>query len=138
MKFLIGLIIVVGLSLGGYQLYSYYQTVEQRSALPTPPQNSAPAAPEIDGNLLAGLPRALDGELHDAEQRGAPALKQFLAAHGNEIKDPRRAWIELDYVVLAGTTDPAEARRVYFHVKDRITPSSPVYGRFKQLQKTYE
>lgn len=137
MKFLIGLIIVVGLSLGGYQLYNYYDTIQQKSA-PPPPPNAAPAAPEIDGNQLQGLPQALDGPLHDAEQRGAAALKQFLAAHGNEIKDPRRAWIELDYVVLAGTTDPAEARRVYFHVKDRITPGSPVYGRFKQLQKTYE
>ena len=83
-------------------------------------------------------PRGLEGPLDAAEQHGAVALREFLAAHGNAIKDPRRAWIELDYVVLAGASDPGEARRVYSKVKARLTPDSPVYSRLKQLEKTYE
>jgi hypothetical protein len=133
MKFLIGLIIVVGLSLGAWQFYQYWGTFQDK-----PASTSAPAQAEVTGEQLPGLPPALAGPLQTAEQHGAPALKEFLAAHSTAIKDPRRAWIELDYVILAGASDPGEARRVYFEVKGRLTPASPVYSRLKQLEKTYE
>jgi len=135
MKFLVGLVIVVGLSLGVYQFYQYWGTYQDKSATTT---TTAPAPVEVSGDQLPGLPPALGGPLQSAEQNGAAALRVFLAEHGKEIKDPRLAWIELDYVVLAGTSDPGEARRVYAKVKGRLTPGSPVYSRLKQLEKTYE
>jgi len=137
MKYVIGLIIVVGFSLGAWQLHQYWESVKERNPS-TAAATAAPAQPEISGDQLPGLPRELEMSLQTAEQHGAPALKAFLAAHGNAIKDPRRAWIELDYVILAGATDPGEARLYYSKVKGRLTPSSPVYNRLKQLEKTYE
>ena len=65
-------------------------------------------------------------------------MKEFLAAHAKEIKDPRLAWIQLDYVILAGTSDTGEARLVFRKVQGRLTSGSPVYSRMKQLEKTYE
>ncbi len=73
-----------------------------------------------------------------AEQHGAAGLREFLAAHGGQIKDPRLAWIELDYVVLAGESNPGEARRVFAKVRARLDSTSPVYSRLKQLEKTYQ
>jgi len=133
MKFVIGLIIVVGLSLGVYQFYQYYGQFQDK-----PTETAAPARVEVSGEQLPGLPSSLQGPLETAEEHGAAALKTFLTVHGHEIQDPRRAWIELDYVVLAGATDLADARLIFGKVKARLTPVSPVYARMKELQKTYE
>jgi len=133
MKFVIGLIIVVGLWLGAWQFYQYWGNYKDKT--PSAPE---PAHVEISGAQLGGLPASLEGPLQRAEEHGAVALRQFLAAHGKEIQDPRLAWIELDYVVLAGLSDPGEARLVFAKVKGRLTPGSPVYERMQQLQKTYE
>ena len=133
MKFFIAAIIIIGLSLGAWQIYQYWGTfTPQTQTAPTPAQ------PVITGNQLPGLPPALEQDLQSAEQHGAAALREFLAAHGKKIKDPRLAWIELDYVVLAGESNPAEARLVFAKVKGRLDSSSPVYHRVKQLEKTYE
>ncbi len=53
-------------------------------------------------------------------------------------KDPRLAWIELDYVQLVAPKNPGEAKRVFADVKQRTPPESPVYKRVKELEKTYE
>jgi hypothetical protein len=133
MKFVISLIIIVGFSLGGWQIYQYWE-----SSQPKAPSAAAPAPVEISTDQLPGLPPALQGPLQRAEEHGAAALREFLAEHGPAIKDPCRAAIELDYVVLAGANDPGEARRVFVKVKGRLTPGSPVYTRMKQLEQTYE
>jgi hypothetical protein len=65
-------------------------------------------------------------------------LRNWLKAYDRQIKDPRKAWIELDYCVLVAREDPAEARRVFASVKDRMPASSPVWPRIKQLEKTYQ
>jgi len=54
------------------------------------------------------------------------------------VEDPRKAWIELDFCVAVAREDPAEARRVFAAVKERIGPASPVWPRMKELEKTYE
>jgi hypothetical protein len=135
MKFVVGLIIVVGLSLGVYQFYQYYGKFQDK---PPATASTAPAHVEVNGDQLPGLPPNLQGPLQDAQDHGAAALKVFLKQHGREIQDPRRAWIELDYVVLAGATDLADARLVFGKVKARLTSDSPVYPRLQELQKTYE
>ena len=135
MKWMAGLIVVAGRCLGVWQFFQYWENFMGKAPKPA---LAAPAPVEVSGEQLPGLPDALQGPLQTAEQHGATALREFLAAHGNAIKDPRRAWIELDYVVLAGANDPGEARRVFARVKGRLTPASPVYNRLKQLAKTYE
>jgi len=130
-----GLIIVAGLSIGAWQVFQNSGNFKEK---PPQPAAAAQAPVEISGDQLPGLPPALEDPLRTVEQHGAAALREFLAAHGNAIKDPRRAWIELDYVVLAGANDPGEARRVFAKVKARLKPDSPVYNRLKQLEKTYE
>jgi hypothetical protein len=135
MKFVIGLIIVVGLSLGAYQIYEYWGNFKDK---PPASASQPQAPPEVSGDQLPGLPHSLDRALGEAEQHGAAAMKEFLAAHGKEIKDPRLAWIQLDYVILAGASDPGEARLVFRKVQGRLTSGSPVYNRMKQLEKTYE
>ena len=114
LKVVVGLISVVGLSLGAGHFYQDWGTVNDK----TPSRNRGRAG-EVNGEHLPGLPPQLAGPVQTAEHGGTAAMKEFLSAHAKEIKDPRRAWIELDYVVLAGANDPGEARRVFQKVKAR-------------------
>jgi hypothetical protein len=133
MKFLIALVIIVGLSLGAWQFYNYWGNFKPKetASAPQPP-------PEIPDDQLSGMPSSLQPSLTAARQRGAAGLKDFLTAYANTINDPRRASIELDYVVLVAPSNPSEARRIFAKVKGRLQPNSPVYDRMKQLEKTYE
>jgi hypothetical protein len=131
-RFLVGLIIVVGLSMGAWQLYEYWGNFKEKEPVVAPPQ------PDNFGDQLAGMPPRLQPVLEVAQKRGAAGLHDFLTMYGNTISDPRRAWIELDYVVLVAQSSPGEARRVFAKVKSRVQSGSPVYNRVKQLEKTYE
>lgn len=130
MKALIAIAIIVAATFGGWQIYSYWMEVrgKEKAKIEAPPQ--------LAGDQLAGLPATLEPTLQAAQ--GAQGLRQFLVQYGKTINDPRLASIELDYVVLVALEDPAEARRVFAKVKQRTPATSPVYGRVKQLQKTYE
>ena len=132
MRFLVGLIIVVGLSLGAWQIYQYWGNFREKKPA------AAVAPPEVSGDQLPGMLPRLQPVLDAARKRGAPGLHDFLTMYGNTISDPRRAWIELDYVVLLAQSSPGEARREFAKVKSRVPPDSPVYNRVKQLEKTYE
>ena len=133
MKFLVGLVIIVGLALGAYQLHEYWGQFKEKE-----PEAAAPAQPDISGQQLPGMPPRLQPILEVSQRRGAVGLHDFLATYGNTISDPRRAWIELDYLVLLAQSSPGEARRQFAKVKSRVQPGSPVYNRVKQLEKTYE
>ena len=134
MKFLIGAVIMVGLGM------LFWQVLQDRDKHQSPqPVAAAPAVPAVSsGEQLPGLPPQLEPALGEAEQRGAAGLRDFLAVNGQRVSDPRRAWIELDYVLMVTESDPAEARKAFARVKQRLTPSSPVYSRMQQLEKTYE
>jgi hypothetical protein len=54
------------------------------------------------------------------------------------VKDPRLAWIELDYVLMITKDDPVQAKRVFQDVKQRTPPESKIYPRIKSLEKNYE
>ena len=134
MKFLIGLVIVVGLSLGAYQLYEYWGQFKDKE-----PEAPVHAQPVIStGQELSGMPPKLQPILEAAQRRGATGLHDFLATYGKMIDDPRRAWIELDYVVLLAQSSPGEARHKFQEVKSRVQSGSPVYNRVQELAKTYE
>lgn len=132
-RFVIGLVIVIGLSIGGWQLYQYWGKFKDKE-----PEAAAPIQTEVVGDQLPGMAPKLQPVLDAARQRGAVGLHDFLMMYGNTISDPRRAWIELDYVVLLAQTSPGQARQEFAKVKSRVPSSSPVYNRVKQLENTYD
>jgi hypothetical protein len=132
MKFLIALVIIVGLGLGVWQLNNYWKTFQPKDS-----SSAGQAAPEIPEDQLPGMPASLQPALDAARQRGAVGIKDFLITYGNSISDPRRASIELDYVVLEALNNPADSRRMFAKVKGRVQANSPVYNRMEQLEKTY-
>lgn len=134
MKIVITLVVIVGLFLAGRMGYQYYESFQPKEAAP-----AAAAGPvDMPDEQLPGMPPSLQAQLDEARQRGADGLRGFLAAHAKAISDPRLASIELDYVVLITPSNPAEACRIFARVKERLEPDSPVYGRMKKLEKTYE
>ena len=90
------------------------------------------------GERLPGVPYNLETSLQAAKKQGAAGLRNWLKINGQSVEDPRKAWIELDYCVAVARQDPAEARRVFAAVKERLGPSSPVWPRMKQLESAYE
>jgi hypothetical protein len=136
MKFVIAMIIIIGLSVGGYNFYQYWLKFKDKTS-DTIAVN-VPAAPPIDGSQLPGLPQKLDEPYNAAKNRGANGLRDFLNAYGGQIDDPRKAWIQLDYIELLSQSSPGEARQKFHDVESRITQDSPVYPRVKQLEKTYQ
>ncbi len=119
-KFLIGLVVVVGLSLGAWQIFQYWNKYKTTDA-PT----AAYAPSQVSGDSLAGMPPNLEQIYQASRQRGVAGLRDFLTIYGKSISDPRLAWIQLDYAVLVAQNDPDEARRVYNLVKTRTQPDSP-------------
>src|ERR1700761_693985 len=105
MKFLIALVIIVGLALGAWQLNNYWGNFK------TTPTAAPQTQAQVPDDQLPGMPASLQPSLDAARQRGAPGLKDFLTTYGNSISDPRRAAIELDYVVLVAPSSATEARR---------------------------
>jgi len=132
MKFVIAVIIIIGLALGAYQLNQYWGTFK-------PKEEAPPAAPVVSsGDQLPGLPPKLQPLLDIAQQRGAEGMQEFLDKYSAQIADPRLAWIQLDYVELLAQSSPGAARAQFAKVKSRLQPDSPVYSRIKELEKTYE
>jgi hypothetical protein len=90
----------------------------------------------LRGDQLPGLPYRLDSSYHNVKQ-DSDTFRKWLKTYADQIEDPRRAWIELDFCVLVTRENPAEARALFEQVKARTGPSSPVYPRVKELEKTY-
>ena len=136
MKALIAILIIVAFILGMKSLVNYYGDVEQKSGEAKKVQ-SAPT--QLRGEDLPGMENAnFENSFQEAQKKGAAAVKEWLGLYRKYVKDPRLAWIELDYVVAVSQQNPKEAKEVFQEVKSRIAPSSPVYERVKKLEKTYE
>jgi len=131
---LIAIFIIVLVLFGGWHLFLYWEKVKNEEATA---QKQAAAA-IVSGNQLPGLPSQLESSLDAAQKQGAAGLRNWLKIYNRNVVDPRKAWIELDYCVAVAREDPAEAKRVFAEVKGRLQPSSPVWPRVKQLEKTYE
>jgi hypothetical protein len=93
--------------------------------------------PRYAPGKLPGLPAELEPAFEEAEKRGLDGLRDFLRQHRSEIEDPRLADIQMDYVVLVGRANPAEARRVLADIRPRLAATSRAYKRFEQLEKVY-
>jgi hypothetical protein len=135
-KTLIGILIVLAVIFFGWRVYDYWVGVDTEREAREQARRPPPVVPE----RLEGLPSQLEPSLQEAQKKGAAGLKAWLDQYKRSplVKDPRLAWIELDYVVGIAAENPLEAKRVFSEVKKRTPPESPVYPRIKDLEKTYE
>ncbi len=134
MSKLIAVLLIVAAVYGGVELFRYYERIKNEEFT----TRKEEAASVVSPQQLSGLPSNLETVLAAAQGQGAEGLRKFLRAYGATIQDPRKAWIELDYVVALTRENPAEARRIFAAVKERTGPTSPVWKRIKELEKTYE
>jgi hypothetical protein len=132
---LIAVAIIIVVLFCGWEYFLYWDRIntEKESA-----QKAAAAAENIRPESLQGVPYQLDTSLQNAYKGGAAGLHNWLKVYGSRIEDPRKAWIELDYVIAIAREDPGEAKRVYAEVRARLKPSSPVWSRVKKLETTYQ
>ena len=130
MKFVLAFLIIAVVALVGWKGYEEWEKSKASENVNKPII--------VTGSELGGMPSHWEGELQMAKTRGASGVKDFLRQHRTQLQDPRLADIELDYVVLVAKDNVAEARTAFARVKSRVPPSSPVYSRIKQLEKTYE
>lgn len=135
MKALITILIIAGVAFGGYKIWDYWDTVQQEKEN----KDKNPPA-QISGEQLEGLPQKLQASLQQAQKNGSKALKEWIdkTKRAGLVKDPRLAWIELDYVMMITKDDPIEAKKIFAEVKQRTPPDSKVYPRVKSLEKNYE
>jgi hypothetical protein len=130
----IAVLIIAAALYGGWELFLYWEKVSNEEHTKQKEAASSVVVPE----QLSGLPDKLEPSLRAAQSQGAAGLRNWLKLYGRTVQDPRKAWIELDYCVLEARENVAEAKRVFGEVKQRTPPTSPVWPRINQLQKTYE
>lgn len=134
-KTIIIIAIVIAVAAGGYQLFEYWERVDDEKD--TQQKNAASSV--VNPDSLPGLPNGYDVSLRAVQQQGsAAALGNWLKSYGPAVQDPRKAWIQLDYVLLITRENPQEAKRIFNEVKDRTPPSSPVWPRMHELEKSYQ
>jgi len=135
MKVLLSILIVLVVIFGGWKLFTYWEEVDAGKE-----SNQAKSAESVSPRSLSGMPSNLEGPLSEVTKKGPSALKEWLEmVKSNQlVKDPRLAWIELDYVEMISRENPVEAKRVFAEVKNRVESDSPVYPRIKALEQTYE
>jgi hypothetical protein len=133
-KGLITIAIVAILALGAWQIYEYWEKMQDQKQ-----EVAKQAAPsEVNPDSLPGLPDGWGQSLQTAEQGGADTLGKWLKTYGPSVHDPRKAWIELDYVVMISRENPQEAKRIFSDVRDRTPSDSPVSPRIHGLEKSYQ
>jgi hypothetical protein len=136
MKILISILIILAVCVGGYKLWDHWNTVKEQGVL----ERKAAAGADINPETLPGLPPQLHQKVREAQQAGPETFKRFIDSCKRfpDVKDPRLAWMELDYMVMISSTDPIEAKKIFFEVKKRTPTDSPIYPRIKALEKSYE
>jgi hypothetical protein len=131
---LIAALVIIAALFGVWELFLYWEKVKNQEET----KQKQDVAAMVLGDQLPGMSSKLDASLEAARKQGAAGLKSWLKTYNQSVEDPRKAWIELDYCVAVAREDTSEAKRVFAAVKERTPPSSPVWPRIKQLEKTYE
>ena len=131
---LIAAFIIIVVLYGGWHLFLYWVHIRDEGET----KHKQEAAAMVVGESLSGIPDNLVASLQASRKSGPNAMKTWLKTYGRLVQDPRKAWIELDYCVMVSREDLTEARRVFAEVKARTPPTSPVWTRVKELEKTYE
>jgi len=134
MKVVIAIVIVALLGFVGFKVWEYWTQTEGDKA------SAGKTTTQVQPESLPGLPNQLESRLQEAKSKGPDTFREFIDTIKKSplVKDPRLAWIELDYVVMIASKDPAEAKRLFAKIKERTPPDSPVYPRIKSLEKTFE
>jgi hypothetical protein len=139
MKIVISIIIIAALGFLGWEIWQYSQKFN--SGKPEAQQEEA-AVNSVDPTQLPGMPPTWEEGYRKAATAATNgdigALRTWLRNYGQKIDDPRRAWIEMDYMVMISRDNPQEARAIFDSVKERTPKDSPVYPRVKELEKTYQ
>jgi len=131
-KAVITIIIIALVVYGGWELWVYWNTFDKRNS------GAEQSTTQAGSDQLPPLSYELENSLAAAQKAGSAAFRNWLKLYGPSIQDPRRAAIELDYIMMIARDDPNEAKRIFADVKGRTPENSPVYKRVKQLEKTYE
>lgn len=134
MKLVISVVIIIAVLFGGYKIWEYWDSVAHDRDLAQKEAASRKVVPE----QLAGMPQGLEPAYQAAQKGGANGIRNWLRAYGPRLEDPRKAWIELDYAVAISREDPVEAKKVFAEVKNRTPDTSPVFGRVKELERTFQ
>jgi hypothetical protein len=133
-KILISIAIIAVLAFGGWKIFEYWDQIQNDREN----AKKEAAALSLNPDSLPGLPPGWSASLKAAQQQGATALGNWLKIYGGGVQDPRKAWIQLDYCVMITRDNPQEARRIFNEVKDRTPPTSPVWPRMHELEKSFE
>ncbi|MCO5051541.1 MAG: hypothetical protein M9920_04490 [Verrucomicrobiae bacterium] len=91
----------------------------------------------VTGESLSGMPVQLELSYRDAKGRGAAAFQEWFKQNERFLSDPRKAWIEVELCKMLIRENPSEAKKIYAAVKERVSSSSPVYEKVKELEKTF-
>jgi hypothetical protein len=126
-------VIIIAALYGGWHLFLYWESVKNEEEV----QKKENAHAAVAGDSLPGLPYQLEASLQTARQQGAAAMGTWLKNNSASLQDPRKAWIELDYVLLLARENPSEAKRTYQSVRERVKEGSPVWKRVVELEKTF-
>ena len=115
---LIAAVLIVAALYGGWEFFLYWEKVKNDEET----KQKQDAAAMTSGDQLPGLAYQLEASLQNARKQGAAGLRSWLKTNSRSVEDPRKAWLELDFCVAVAREDPAEARRVFAVVKERIGP----------------
>jgi hypothetical protein len=136
MKILVIILVVLVLVMGTFKLLDYWDKVSQEKENAVKVQDGS----DIKEYELGGLPYQLEQTYQQAKAKGASGMKDFLKKYGEapKFQDPRKAWIQLDYVVMIAGSEPTEAKKIFLDVKSRIRTNAPIYRRIRAMSKTFE
>src|SRR5262245_18766108 len=117
MKTLIGILIALLVGFAAYKIYEHWNAVKERKVL----EERIAKGADIDPESVPGMPYQLIPKLQEAQRGGPEVFKRFLdeCKRFPDVKDPRLAWIELDYDVMISSKDPVEAKKIFAEVKKR-------------------
>lgn len=135
MKQIISLVLIAALAFGGWELYKLWDKYNTDTDLK---QAQAVVDASFTPEQLQGMPQQWEAGYKQATNGGMKTWTAWMKQNGQQVGDPRRAWIELDYMIKVSVDDPQEAKSIFASVKDRTPTNSPVYPRILQLEKTYQ
>src|ERR1700740_1801945 len=108
----ISVVIIALVLYGAWELWLYWDQVSHDKEVAEKQQ----AASRVVGDQLPGMPNGMETSYQMAVKGGPVALKNWLKRYGQSVQDPRRAWIELDYMIMIAHDEPVEAKKIFAEV----------------------
>jgi len=118
----------------------YDRTAKPHAAEESAARAATPSASSggVPGDELPGLPPQFEASLTQARSGGVEELGKWLKQWGKQVRDPRLASIELDYIVMLNLRNHKAARERFLEVATRTQPGSPVFERIRKLAPAYD